>query len=54
MKKKEKDPEIDWSQLTPEQRKEMEERPKWTGLLIFSGVIVLLMVVCIVVIFCLR
>ncbi len=54
MKKKEKDPEIDWSQLTPEQKKELEGRPRWTGLFVFSGVIVLLMAVCVVVILCLR
>ena len=53
--KEDKDfPEIDESLLTPEQKAEMEKEKafpwKWA---IFTGVILLLMVVCVIVIMCL-
>lgn len=47
---KEKDPEIDTSLLTKEQKEEMERKPLNLAYLIFVGVVIVLMIVCIIII----
>lgn len=47
---KEKDPEIDTSMLTKEQKEEMERKPLNLAYFIFVGIIIVLMAICIVVI----
>ncbi len=54
MKQKDDDPRIDESLLTTEQKEELKSKKLNVPFLIFVGVVLLLMIVCIVVIFSLK